>query len=556
MPLSRHWFATTLAAVLVAGPALAAPSQVAGVTVFPDRARVTRTVHVDLARGVRQAVFTGLPADLDPGSVRASGRGVAQAAISGLEVHTVQLGAPPESRTKALEGRIQLLDDKDRDLAADIESHRLAQQTLRTALNASAAVLGASLASRSFDPKQWLGPATLVEAQDARLAKAILAAQRMQRELSAQRDLLRRELAALRGFQAKAAKEARVFLDVAKAGGLDVTLTYDVPRASWAPTFDVALAPDLGRATLAYRAQVIQRTGEDWTDARVTLSSGRPDLGAAAPELGEWTLDAEAPDEAAEDEKATGEMSYGGAGAGASSPASRLAAKREASRDAESDAEPVEHLEAALRDGGTAVQFEAARPVTLPGDGRPHQVPIGERVVAATASYRVVPQLSPHAYLTAELANSTPWPLLGGQIRAHVGTDFVGTANLGEDVAPGATFSVSFGADRQIKVNRTVLKRQSGDRGFFVGKRKHAEYGYKIALTNQKAVPVRLDVVEAVPVSRREDIVISLSGDARARDTEPGKVAWSIVLPPGGRREIVWGYAVEWPQELRIAGLE
>jgi hypothetical protein len=67
---------------------------------------------------------------------------------------------------------------------------------------------------------------------------------------------------------------------------------------------------------------------------------------------------------------------------------------------------------------------------------------------------------------------------------------------------------------------------------------------------------VRLDVVEAVPVSRREDIVISLSGDAKARGTEPGQVSWSVVLPPGGRKEIVWGYAVEWPQELRIAGLD
>ena len=179
-------------------------------------------------------------------------------------------------------------------------------------------------------------------------------------------------------------------------------------------------------------------------------------------------------------------------------------------------------------------------------------------MVAATASYRVVPRLAPHAYLTAEVANGTPWPLLTGQLRAHLGGDFVGTATLPDDVAPAATFSVSFGADRQIKVLRTVLAKTSGERGFLVNKRRRAEYSYKIALQNQKDVPVRLEVVEPVPVSRREDVVISLSGAAKThvREGEPGAVTWAITLPPGGRKEIVWGYAVEWPQDLRIAGLD
>ncbi|MBM3270432.1 MAG: DUF4139 domain-containing protein, partial [Candidatus Sericytochromatia bacterium] len=230
---------------------------------------------------------------------------------------------------------------------------------------------------------------------------------------------------------------------------------------------------------------------------------------------------------------------------------------REAGEDDEDmPEEKVATLDAALRDGGTAVQFEAARPVTLPGDGRPHLVPIGERTVLATASYRVVPRLSPHAFLTAELANTTPWPLLGGQLRAHLGADFVGTAVLPDDVAPGATFSVSFGADRQIKVSRTVLKRQTGERGFLIGKTKRAEYGYKVALVNQKSVPVRLEVVEAVPVSQREDVVVSLTGDAKDRVRDPGALTWEVVLPPGSRKELTWGYAVEWPQDLRIAGLE
>ena len=70
-------------------------------------------------------------------------------------------------------------------------------------------VLGMALASRSFDPKEWTGPVSLAESQDLRLARAILKAQRSQRDTAEQRKLLERELAALRGFRARSAKKFR-----------------------------------------------------------------------------------------------------------------------------------------------------------------------------------------------------------------------------------------------------------------------------------------------------------------------------------------------------------
>jgi uncharacterized protein (TIGR02231 family) len=512
--------------------------------------------------GPREIVFGDLPADLDQDSLRAAGRGTAQAAISGMEVREIQLGAPPEARTRELETRIRSLEDREKEAGAEIDSLHIAQKMVRTALAATGNVLGTSLASRSFDPKLWLGPLQLAETQDVRLSKAILALGRRQRDLAAERGLLARQLAALRGFQTRAAREARVFVDVAQAGKLDVELTYDVPRAAWSPTFDVTLQADLSHAKLAYFAQVTQQTGEDWQNARIALSSGRPDLGAAAPDIEQWVVDI-APEISRRSDDARFGAGAGAGGLGAAMPASTPAqksARAEASEpeDAPQAELPMGTLDAGARTMGTSVQFEAARPVTLPADGRPHQVPIGDRTVAATASYRVVPRLSPHAYLTAEVVNTTPWPLLAGQLRAHLGGDFVGTTELPDDVAPAATFSVAFGADRQIKVARTVLSRTSGERGFLVNKRRRAEYGYKIALHNQKDVPVKLEILEPVPVSHREDVVVTLSGAARTalREGEPGAVTWTVNLPPGGRKEVSWGYAVEWPQDMRIAGLE
>lgn len=55
-------------------------------------------------------------------------------------------------------------------------------------------------------------------------------------------------------------------------GEVPVELTYRVPGARWAPSYVLRLEGE-GRATLQLRAVVAQRTGEDWTGARLTLSS-------------------------------------------------------------------------------------------------------------------------------------------------------------------------------------------------------------------------------------------------------------------------------------------
>ena len=54
------------------------------VTLFPDRARVTRRGHTALEVGLRRLEIGDLPLALLPDSVRASGRGTAHAKLLGV----------------------------------------------------------------------------------------------------------------------------------------------------------------------------------------------------------------------------------------------------------------------------------------------------------------------------------------------------------------------------------------------------------------------------------------------------------------------------------------
>ncbi len=82
-----------LAFVLLAGTIhageIAAPGSISAVTVFADRALVTRTAEVVLPKGESLVIVTGLPANLITESVRVKGQGSAGLVIGSVETRPV-----------------------------------------------------------------------------------------------------------------------------------------------------------------------------------------------------------------------------------------------------------------------------------------------------------------------------------------------------------------------------------------------------------------------------------------------------------------------------------
>ena len=72
----------------------------------------------------------------------------------------------------------------------------------------------------------------------------------------------------------------------AAAGAAMLSVDYLVPGACWVPQYAIRFAPGLASAHIALRGSVAQRTGEDWSDARVTVSSARALAWHDLPELG------------------------------------------------------------------------------------------------------------------------------------------------------------------------------------------------------------------------------------------------------------------------------
>ena len=93
----------TLPFTIAALPAFAADvqtdSRITAVTVYADRAAVTRTASVELPTGASTVVLTGLPESLLPDSLRAEGETQGDVVLGAIEnkiVSSAELAAPRE----------------------------------------------------------------------------------------------------------------------------------------------------------------------------------------------------------------------------------------------------------------------------------------------------------------------------------------------------------------------------------------------------------------------------------------------------------------------------
>src|SRR5690349_21448841 len=90
-------------------------SKITAVTVYPDRARVTRAGRATLDAGAQTLTLAGLPIQMDESSVRAAGKGSAR--LTGIQTSRILAAEANAGPAKAAQDKLQALMDQARALA-------------------------------------------------------------------------------------------------------------------------------------------------------------------------------------------------------------------------------------------------------------------------------------------------------------------------------------------------------------------------------------------------------------------------------------------------------
>jgi uncharacterized protein (TIGR02231 family) len=550
---------TGLAAALIFAPSLAGAaeielaSRIDRVTVYPDGAVVTRLGKASLLEGVSQIVLRGLPASVDPASIRVEAQGDGAFSIGAVDVRQVPGEARP-ALDQVLEGKIRALQGEKAKLAGEISAIEAKRATIENFGKIGPDKLGPD--GKVLPVADWPAVFDAIGTALVKVQGELLALRNRISDLDA-------EIAALEKARPLAPRASQPKRDVAIAVeakapvAADISVSYRVSGASWLPVYEARLTTGSSNAAeIAFtrRAELRQRTGEDWNEVAVELSTTRSAQGTRAPELNPLRIAFYEPPVVYEER----------------ARAMRLEAERSAKSQALSAApapiapapdmaaaapKPAEVQTASVSAGAYQASFKVPGRVTVPQDGSSKAVVLTQGKVKPELSARATPELEEKAYLEATFNHEDEAPLLAGEVYLHRDGAYIGKGRLGQ-VAPGDKVELGFGADDRLKVTRVPVRRRENDSGW-LGSTRTDQREFKTVIKSLHAQPVKLTVTERIPFSENSAITIELLSQStppteKQVGDKRGVSAWSFELAPGAQKEIRLAYRIKYPGDREV----
>jgi uncharacterized protein (TIGR02231 family) len=518
------------------------------VTVFTNRARLTRRGELEMQAGSQTIEIPNLPLTLDPASVRARARGTAQARLLGVDVRKTFFKDIPPGRALELTEQIRKREEEDRAMLDQIETQdKLIAHFDKLTESAETFAFGLSRGRTTLETHEALLEFVAEKRQAAQTKKRELNTQR--RDLTQELDKLRKELQQIQAARPRERYTALVELEVTKPGKLILELTYLQTGAHWQPVYDIRWAQKL---EIAYLGQVTQNTGEDWKNITLTLSTASPALAGVVPELKPWYIAPPSPMMPTAAAPKSRQLMTGMA-----PQAMRAAAPAPMMDMAEQTFEEGQEAvvaQAEVQESGASVTYKIGEGIDIPGDNTPRKTTIALFELPPRQEYVTAPRLVPAAYRRIKATNESKYVLLPGQAQLFEGEDYIGTTHL-ERITPGQELELYFGVDDRIVVERELVKRETDKK--FLGDQRKIKFAYEIKLENHTGDAQTVLVHDQIPVSRHENLKVRLdsSQPTAAKQDELNRLEWKLTLPAGGKQTIRYDYTVESPREMQIIGL-
>lgn len=516
--------------------------QIHSVMVYPDRARVGCLGEVDLPLGTQRLILDDLPLNLEVESVRAAGQGQARVRVLGVDVRLAHYIQTPAVPVQELERQIEQLEDQVKSWEDQRTALKGQLQHLDGLRNATEEYAwGLARGRTTVDQQAQL--AQFLFGREGALRGELRELDGQQRELDRRLNKLRQELRALQSQRPRQRYQALIELEVLQPGAFQPSLSYIVHQAGWQPLYDIRLLETPGGKLLevSYLAQVTQNTGQDWRGVTLSLSTARPALNQRLPELKPWYIDERKAVPLPRAEMATL----------AAAPAAPMATR--SAKMAVAD-EAAEVAVAEVVESGLAVSYRVPGQTDIPSDGSPHKSLIQRFEWGPQVDYVTIPRQTGAVYRRAKVKNAGPSALLAGAVSLFVGDEFIGRNHL--DYTPqGGEMELWLGVEDRITVSRELSRRDVNKQ--FLRDKRQLRYGYKIEVQNLLGAPAQVTVQDQIPVSRHEEIRVSLerlSPDSAER-SQLNILEWKVTLASPEKQVITFEYNIEHPRSLEVSGL-
>ena len=347
-----------------------------------------------------------------------------------------------------------------------------------------------------------------------------------------------------------------------KAEEIPVSLSYYTQNAGWTPVYDIRVNSKTNKVKLVYKASLTQTTGIDWKKTKMTLSTGTPNFGVAAPVLSPWYLQLYVPElykalqgraagvnvnrntiQSFSNDKALSEvvvMGYNGQ------------YKQEKATDTIDPSTLQQYT--TLNEGQLNTNFEIDLPYDIESDGQLHSVTIKDEEITCTLKNYAVPRADKEAYLLAEVADWQNLDLLPGDANIIMDDTYIGKSIIDPNTTAD-TLNLSLGKDKRLAVKRSLVKELSSLKTS--GGNSRQNFTYEVVVKNNKLTDVNLLLKDQHPLSTIKEVEVKLedSGEAIVNE-ETGVLTWKVSLKPGESKKIRFSYSVKYPKDKKIINLK
>jgi uncharacterized protein (TIGR02231 family) len=324
--------------------------------------------------------------------------------------------------------------------------------------------------------------------------------------------------------------------------------SYLVGNTSWVPFYDIRVKDTKSQLQLVSKANITQRTGEDWKNVVLKLSTANPTENGSKPELNPIYLGYQMPKVYSTTKQKSSAPNIRGSRADESAYyQDGIRAQGEAASDAEVDFS-----------GGISntvqtdinTEFNVTSAYNIPSDNNPHQVDLTVNNLDAYYAYGTVPKLDKTAFVTAKVSGND----LVNQISGEANVYFDGTYT-GKTYINGTTndsLMLSLGKDKRIHIQRNLLKDFSS-KSFSGGSKKELNT-WEISIRNTRKEIITIVVEDQIPVSTDKEIEIALLNNGGAEyDETTGKLKWIVTLDGEKSHTLKFSFEVKYPKEKIIS---
>jgi uncharacterized protein (TIGR02231 family) len=496
------------------------------VTIYLDRAMVTRSGSATIQPGRSTIIFEGLSSQIIPQSVSVTGRGD----FTILSVNTQLNYLNPEAKSKQflmLEDNLEIAKME----FEKIKNRREAFQDELAMVNANKEVRGENVGLKAED-LQKVADFFRVRITDIKnnISELVVREKKAKEKV----DMIARQIGDLNQKRNIPTSRILVNVDSKSRQAANFELNYIATGAGWEPFYNIRFIAANQPLNLEYKGNVYQSTGESWENTNLTLSTGRPSEGGNKPELYTWFLNYIQP--------------YMNQTRVLKSSEIQSAPMQEDAASAGYTSDFTTVIENMLN-----TSFEIKIPYTIPSDGKKYLVDIQSHKINATYNYAAVPKLDRDVFLTAKVVDWNNLNLLPGPAHVYTEGTFTGETFI-NPATTDDTLTVSLGRDKRINVSREQLKDVTGSQ--FIGSNKVLTRKYEITLKNNKKEAVEVWVEDQVPVSKQKDIDVKVNDYSGAEyNPDTGKLLWKLNIPPGATVKKTFEFTVKYPKDKFVPGL-